>query len=108
MWWADEGRLTPCCQTADAELLETDGDQFNCDICAFNRWRQELDADNQAAWRVFHQVGTRFCIETRSTGAVLRKVADELTADEFGELVARLSVIYEAFYPKRKAAEHGA
>lgn len=57
--------------------------------------------ENAEAWRLFQQTVTRFAADLQLTSAVLaRLVPDgEMDAETFGELLERLSVIYEWLYP---------
>jgi len=101
-----DGQHTPCCQTADAEVVETDSEQFNCETCEVARRIEGLDTENRRAWGLFHQVCSRFAMETRSSGTVLAQLTREEDEDDMRQLTTRLAILYDGYYPRKKS--HGA
>ena len=55
--------------------------------------------ENAEAWRIFQQVVTRFTADLDLAAAVLTAALAEADLDSVGDLLARLSVIYEWLYP---------
>jgi hypothetical protein len=100
-WWADVGRVTPCCQISTLEMEAGDEAQFDCGRCELAGKAAALDDENRRAWGVFGQCATRFCTDT-GAGAVL---LDRVTQDDDDEtamaLFSRLSVLYDVLRPRR-------
>lgn len=67
---------------------------------------QELDDDNTEAWNLFQTACDRFGIETQTVALRLERATAGLSPEQFEDVMARLSILYDAFYPARKA--HGA
>ena len=62
------------------------------------------DPENAKAWRLFHQIVTRFSMDTNSVAVVLERLTKELDADDLMELMARFSVFYDAVCPPQPNA----
>jgi len=99
----DDGRHAPCCQTVSPDVLETDAQEFNCDTCVVRQRFDGLDPENAEAWGAFQTCATRFCVESRSTGAVLTRIGESLETEAFADLVARISLIYDGVVPVRRS-----
>lgn len=65
----------------------------------------ELDAENRAAWELFERVVTRFTVETHTLGPVLMRMAEADDPDDLMDLMTRLSILYDAYYPPPKKAK---
>jgi hypothetical protein len=91
----------PCCQTAQAEVIETDPEQFDCQTCPLAEHLGRLDEENVIAWTTFHRVCSRFAVETHAAPAIY---AQALAAtDNPDGLTARVSLIYDAYYPTKRS-----
>lgn len=91
---------------ADDETLAHDGQAFDCETCVVRQALDGLDADNAAAWGLFRRLCTRFVVDRRLTPMLLARETAGLDDEDTADLVTRLSILYEAFYPVRPA--HGA
>lgn len=99
VWWDDTGKLTPCCLTADREVVETDAQEFQCDTCEVKARREALDPENVRAVDVFGRCVTRFCRETQTSALVLKCLTAQDSPEQVVDLVARLDVLYDVFVP---------
>lgn len=99
IWWEDTGRHTPCCLTADDDVIETDAQEFNCETCEVKTRRAALDPENTRAVDVFGQCVTRFCRETQTSALVLGCLTANDSPEQVVDLVARLEVLYDVFVP---------
>jgi len=102
-----EGRITPCCQTSDEEIVRTDPSVFNCETCAVRSAIEALDSVNAEAWGHFRRLCTRFLFETKSTPVALARITESLDAEDCAELLQRFAILYDAYYPV-KVANRGA
>jgi hypothetical protein len=99
-FWCGGGKHTPCCQTADAEVIETDGAQFDCATCPLAEQWATLGEENVEAWCLFQRVCSRFAVETHVAPAILaRAIAD---ADDPDDLTTRLTMLYDIHFPPKQ------
>ena len=106
-WWVDEGRLTPCCQTADRETVETDESVFDCAACPMADRFAALqdDPENARAWRVFHQACNRFSLETHQVAPLVARLTEGDAVDTYLDLSRRLSLLFDVFSPPTKVSD---
>lgn len=102
-FWTDERKQAPCCQFADADALEFEAELFDCETCAVAAHLDGLDADNKRAWDLTGRICTRMLGETRAIGPVLVRLLDDLDTEEMSDMVARVSIVYDAIIPRGKA-----
>jgi hypothetical protein len=56
--------------------------------------------ENAEAWRIFHQVVSRFTHDLQAGGEALRRLTAGVTdVDDYEDLLARLALIYDLLYP---------
>lgn len=96
---AHTGGQTLCCLTAPRELLETEPDAFDCATCERRIKTEALDEDNRDAWALWQTMGTRFVKEFGIGATVLAWRCEGRAPDDIDDLIARLSVIYDALCP---------
>lgn len=64
---------------------------------------EQLAPENAEAWRLFHQIATRFGADLHGIAAVtLERLTAHLDREAFGETVERLAIIYDWVYPPRQ------
>jgi hypothetical protein len=103
-FWVDERSQHACAALATDDELETDPEAYDCgDDCPVAAALDALWPENADAWRVFHQVVSRFTVEFHLGGEALRRLTGELEADAFEALLERLSLIYDLLYPPRQS-----
>jgi hypothetical protein len=84
---------------ATDEEVETDAELFDCDDCPVREALEGLWPENADAWRMFHRVVTRFAVDMHAGAEIMRRLAVDIDADDFGDLVDRFSLIYDLLYP---------
>lgn len=104
-YWVDEGRHTPCCQFATDEEIHGDRAMFDCDRCVVADHLDTLAPENARAWSLFHQLCARFVVDTGCTAAVLTRLTAETSAREYADLVARVALIFDVYYPPKRASD---
>lgn len=87
-------------------MLETEPEAFNCTTCVVSKALKELDEDNTDAWNLFQTACDRFGIETQTVAMRLERATAGLSHEQFEDTMARLAILYDAYYPARKP--HGA
>lgn len=65
---------------------------------------EDLSAENLDAWRLFQALSTRFLVETHAVSVALARLTADLDADDLSDVLTRLAVLYEAYYPPRRPA----
>ncbi len=101
-WAYDRPGLT-CCQFVDDEVLETDGDYFDCETCAVADAVASLDPDNAEAWHLYGRVCTRFAVDFGMVPDVLRPLVAGWSPDAVADLFDRFAVMYDVLQPPPKA-----
>ncbi len=101
----DEGRHTPCCQFASDDEITGDEAQFACDTCPVFEAIEALSPENTRAWSLFHTCASRFLGETHAVGPVFVRLTTDLSAEDFEDMVQRLSVIYTLYFPPKRATD---
>lgn len=66
---------------------------------------ERLRPENQSAWAQFQRLCTRFLVECQGIGAVLDRLGRDEDTEDFMDLVARFSVLYDIYYPPKKAGK---
>ncbi len=100
-WWDTQERKS-CCQFADDELLESDGQQFDCTTCTAPERLEELDPANREAWQVFGQVVSRLCVDVPGlVSPILARVVSDKSGDDATDLLQRMTLIYDAVSPPK-------
>lgn len=90
----------------DDDTLHTEASGvFDCDSCAVRQAVEGLDADNREAWDLMQRLASRFLVETHALPQVLMRLTANHDGEEFGDLIARLGIIYDVQCPRRKGAE---
>ena len=102
-FWADERKYVACCQFADEESLEFEGESFDCETCAVATHLASLDADNRRAWDLSQTLLTRLVADTHAFGPLLVQLAGNVDADEFEALLRRITLIYDVLVPAPSA-----
>lgn len=102
-FWTDH-RGAACCQLADAETVETDPEQFDCDTCAVRAAVDALDDANAEAWAVFHRVYTRFIVDWHLVTERLRLETAGWSPQAVLDLFDRLAIIYDELAPRREVS----
>lgn len=62
----------------------------------------ELSAENHHAWQLFERMCSRFTVEQGAVGVVLDRLTADLATDDFEEMVMRLSILYNIYFPRQK------
>lgn len=62
----------------------------------------KLQPCNREAWGTFKAICTRFVVDGHAFGAVLTKLGEGVDVDDFLDLVTRLSILYDVYYPPQK------
>lgn len=88
---------------SDPELIETDPEVFQCETCEVSDRIQGLDAENARAWRLFQSLQTRFLVENRAVGMALAVFTADDSPEDVADLISRLSVLYDVYFPPPKA-----
>jgi hypothetical protein len=68
------------------------------------QYLDSLDADNAAAWALFRRLSTRFVIERRLVPMLLARETTPLDDDDADDLIVRMSILHDAFFPVRPDA----
>ncbi len=100
-FWSDERPGAACCQFVDQEVLDSDPDQFDCQTCVVRERQADLWPENADAWRLYHQLCTRFLVDGALLAVALTRLTADLTGDQFTDTLDRLSVIYDVLQPPR-------
>lgn len=66
-----------------------------------------LSDENTRAWRLFHTCASRFMGETRATGAIIARLTADLDAEDFEDMMRRLSLIYDIHNPPKRERADG-
>lgn len=103
-WWIDHRDDTPCCENADEAAIQQAPEVFTCETCPRRQWRESWEDDplNRRAWDAYHQVATRFGMDTHTIGLALARVAHDWTDEEFVDAWTRIAVIYDMLHPPPK------
>jgi hypothetical protein len=88
-----------CCQFASDEDLETESDLFNCDACPVRDALDALWPENAAAWALFNRIARRFVADLHAGGEALHRLTADLDAEDFADLLDRLTLIYDVVCP---------
>ncbi len=80
-------------------MLETDGDQFNCETCPVACQQATLDAANVEAWGLYHRMGNRFAVDFHLTADLFRGLVAGWPAEDVVDVLERLSVMYDTLSP---------
>lgn len=75
---------------------------FDCEQCVVSQALEDLWPENAAAWRLFHQLATRFVVDASLGAEVFRTLTAELSVDEIEDLLDRLAIIYDIVMPPKK------
>lgn len=98
-FWADERKHIACCQFADDEALQFEAETFDCGTCQVLEQLDGLDVDNRRAWDLAHLLVSRLVFDTGSFGPLLQRLTPDLDEDAFGDLVRRITLIYDVLAP---------
>lgn len=107
-FWVDERPLLACCQFVDQDVLDTDPTEFDCDTCPVRERQADLWPENVAAWRLYHQLITRFLVDGQMLGTVFDRLTRELDVESFSDTLDRLAVMYDVLQPPPPQESHGA
>lgn len=69
---------------------------------------EALDPENRVAWTCYRQVVTRFTCATATVPLALDRLTRDLEPDDFSDLLARLTLIYDEVNPVAPVPSHGA
>ena len=61
----------------------------------------DLWPENIEAWRLFHQLATRFVVDLTLGSVVFDRVTQDWSASEVETMTARLGTIYETLVPPK-------
>lgn len=86
-------------------MLETDPEAFQCHACIVAERIDALAPENAAAWTTFRRVVTRFHMDTHTVGVALASLTVGADPDDAADLMARLSLLYDVYYPPKKASD---
>ncbi len=81
---------------------------YVCQTCPVRKALEGLDETNTAAWKLFQRLSARFVMETRTAGPLLMRLTADCGVTELEDVVTRLSLMYDIFYPPRKERHDGA
>ena len=95
----DQRQQVACCQFADDEALEHEGDCFDCEHCPVTAHMAGMDADNRRAWDLAHLVLTRFAHDSQGVAAFVLRLTPDLEEADFADLLRRLTLIYDVLAP---------
>jgi hypothetical protein len=99
-FWVDARNQHTCCLSSTDEEIASEPGQFDCDTCPVADALEDLWSENAEAWRLFNQMATRFTADLHLGGEVFRRLTAEVVdAEDLGDLLDRLSLIYELLYP---------
>jgi hypothetical protein len=79
---------------------------YQCQGCLVGEAIDGLSPENLRSWELFQRVCSRFVVETRSVGVVLSRLLTSEDEEDFEDMVARLAILYDVHYPKKRA-KHG-
>jgi hypothetical protein len=100
-FWTDERPGTACCQFVDQDVLDTDPDEFDCDTCVVRDRQADLWPENADAWRLYHQLVTRFLVDGQLLPVALTRLTADMTLEAFTDALDRLAVIYDVLQPPK-------
>ncbi len=83
----------------DADVLETDGEQFDCSTCALAAAQAGLRPENAEAWRVYGQIARRFIVDAGLGSHVMTHCLAGRDAEDALDLMDRLALIYDELVP---------
>ena len=104
----DRGRDATCCRSADPEIVESEPEMFECETCEFRQRVDGLDADNQAAWRLYARMNSHRWLWDMQCGPWwLGELFREMDPDDRDDAMERIDVIHDTLHPP-KVRSHGA
>lgn len=83
----------------DEETRETDAQEFDCETCPVALAFEGLWPENRAAWGLSRRLLTRFTVDLHALPIALDRATRDLPAEDFLDLLDRLTMIYDALAP---------
>ena len=103
-FWKHDAPSLPCCLFIEDDEAVADHEAYNCDACPVADALDDLaiDQENAEAWQLFGRCVSRFTVDTHLAGTVFARLTGELSVEEFTDLAARFTLLYDALYPPDK------
>lgn len=95
----DERPSLSCCLFASDEDRETDPGAYDCASCAVAAALDALYPENRTAWSLYRQIVTRWTCDTGTVALAFDRLTRDLDSDDFGDLLARVTLIYDEVNP---------
>lgn len=78
---------------------------YACETCPVAEAIDGLCPENYRAWRLFESCHTRFLVDTGALGAALMRLTADEPVHEFADLMTRLSILYQAYFPPKRGRD---
>lgn len=76
-----------------------------CETCPVREACDGLSYENARAWALFQRTCTRFIGDLHLGATVIARATADDDAEEFTDLMARLSLIYDLYFPPRRPTD---
>ncbi len=76
-----------------------DPEMYDCEACPVMGALDGLDPDNRRAWRVYREAVSRLAADLHCGAEVLRRLTATVADEDWPDLWARLSLLYDTVNP---------